>query len=94
MKEENSRYVGGLTRRSINPIARTMMLRKPKKALNAPSAVVLVAVKYRSMLPMMSSIKPKNFSVRLIQNVSPSSLMLCLSFFCRVAFTITHERLF
>ena len=84
MKEENSCYVGGLTRRSTNPTARTMMLRKPKKALNAPSSVVLVAVKYRSMLPMMSSIKPKNFSASDIQNVSPSSLMSCLSFFCSV----------
>ena len=78
----------------MSPIARTMMARKPKKALNTPSSVVLVAVKYRSKLPMMSSIKPKNFSASDIQNVSPSSLMSCLSFFCSVAFTNTHERLF
>ena len=70
------------------------MLRKPKKALKAPNVSVLVAVKYRSMPPMMSSIKPKNFSASDIQNVSPSSLMSCLSFFCSVAFTITRERLF
>ena len=76
--------MGGLTRRSISPTARTMMLRKPKKALNAPSSAVLVAVKYRSMLPMTRSIKPKNFSASDIQNMSLYSLMSCLSFFCSV----------
>ena len=45
LSEENKQgYTGGLTISSRTPMIRTMMLRKPKNALNAPSTVVLVAV--------------------------------------------------
>ena len=39
------RYSGGLTRSRNKPQIRTMMLRKPKKAVNTPRTSVLVIVK-------------------------------------------------
>jgi hypothetical protein len=49
-------------------------LRKLKNALNDANSLepVLVTVKYRRIIPMIRRSNPKNFSPKLIQNVSCS----------------------
>jgi hypothetical protein len=65
-------YSGGLTKSRNKPISKTTMLKKPKRPVKPPRAVVLVRVKYRNKAPMIVRRRPKNFSANDSQKVSPS----------------------
>ena len=82
VKKESKGYSEGLTSNKKRPIISITALRTPKRLLNPPSELVLVAVKYSITAPIITSITPNNFSASDTQNVSLSSLIAvcpCLS---------------